>query len=71
MLYMKVRTLSKSEVIKMERQYVSIGEAAVMLGVHQNTLRNWEKAGKINPARTLGNRRRYNIDELKKILAGE
>ena len=54
----------------METELVSIGEAAKMLGVTCRTLRNWEKAGKIRPARTLGKHRRYKLIDIK-VLLGE
>lgn len=37
----------------------SIGDFAKKLGVSQNTLRNWEKDGKLIPLRTPGNKRKY------------
>lgn len=47
---------------------ISIKEASELLGVSERTLRNWEKKGKIKPYRTLGNHRRYNKEELLKIM---
>jgi len=44
----------------MER-YVSIGEAARILGVSVSTLRRWDREGKISSTRTTGNQRRYDI----------
>lgn len=42
--------------------FVSIGEAAAVLGVHTGTLRRWERCGKINCAkRTPGGHRRYDL----------
>lgn len=53
----------------MENTYFGIKEAARRCGVTQATMRNWEKAGKIQPARTPKNQRRYTeqmiIDVLK------
>ena len=45
-------------------KYISIGEAAQILGVLVSTLRRWEKEGKIHPARTSGNQRRYDAHSL-------
>lgn len=45
----------------------SIDEAASMLAVHPNTLRRWEKEGKITPYRTEGGHRRFTAAELAKI----
>lgn len=39
---------------------IKIGEACEILGVHPNTLRNWEAEGKIKPlVRTMGKGTRY------------
>ena len=45
-------------------RYVSIGEAAQILGVSVSTLRRWDKEGKINSTRTQGNQRRYDLRSL-------
>jgi hypothetical protein len=39
-----------------------------LLGVHTETLRRWERDGKIKPRRTSGNRRRYDIAEIRPDL---
>ena len=44
--------------------YVSIGEAAEIIGVTENTLRRWEQAGRLIPQRTPGGHRRYDLDQL-------
>ncbi|MCL5063468.1 MAG: MerR family DNA-binding transcriptional regulator, partial [Firmicutes bacterium] len=47
---------------------VNIGEAAKALGVHPETLRRWEKEGKIPaPLRTPGGTRRYDVDQLCQV----
>lgn len=43
---------------------VTIGKAAKELGVTVETLRAWEKAGKIKSERTQGNHRRYELEEI-------
>jgi excisionase family DNA binding protein len=43
---------------------LSIGEAAAVKGVSIDTLRRWEKEGKIQSVRTDGGHRRYDIDTL-------
>ncbi|MFP4119917.1 IS607 family transposase [Coleofasciculus sp.] len=43
---------------------LSIGEAAAVKGVSIDTLRRWEKEGKIQSIRTQGGHRRYDIDDL-------
>ena len=47
---------------------ISIKEAGKILGVSTKTLRRWEKEGKIKPSRTLGNHRRYDENEIIKLL---
>lgn len=52
---------------------VSIGKAAEELGVSRDTLRRWEKSGRITSERTAKGHRRYNLggllsDPVKKIL---
>jgi excisionase family DNA binding protein len=64
----KEKIFKTEEYIIMETELVSIGEAAKMLGVTCRTLRNWEKAGKIAPARTLGKHRRYKLVDIKALL---
>jgi putative resolvase len=43
---------------------ISIGKAAAELGVSRDTLRRWEKCGKITVARTTNGHRRYNLSSL-------
>ena len=43
---------------------ISIGKAAKLLGVSQDTLRRWEKEGKIVSQRTLKGHRRYSEGEI-------
>jgi excisionase family DNA binding protein len=42
----------------------SIAEAARVLGVNASTLRRWEREGRIEPFRTTGGHRRYDLDQL-------
>ena len=44
---------------------VSIGKAAKIFGIHVDTLRLWEKQGKIKSTRTKGNHRRYDETEIR------
>lgn len=48
-----------------DKQYLAIGEAAKILGVSVDTLRRWEKKGKIRAYRTPSNRRMYYREELE------
>lgn len=45
--------------------WLSIGEAAKYLGVSRDTLRRWEKRGKIKSYRTPGGRRKYTLYDLE------
>lgn len=50
-------------------KHISIGEAALILGLSVITLRRWDKLGLLKPIfRTFGNHRRYNLDEVTKLL---
>ena len=48
-----------------------IGEAASLLGVHPNTIRRWEKEGRIRIVRVGGGHRRIPESEISRILAQE
>ena len=50
----------------MENNYVSTKKAKEILGVHMQTLYNWEKNGKIDTIRTAGNQRKYNVEKYLK-----
>ncbi|WP_409449680.1 MerR family DNA-binding transcriptional regulator [Candidatus Igneacidithiobacillus taiwanensis] len=53
----------------MDKKLVSIREAAEFLGVSAQTLRRWEREGKLIPdGRTIGGNRRYDLDRLRKIF---
>jgi putative resolvase len=45
-----------------------IAEAAKYLGVHPDTLRRWERAGKIRAYRTPGGERRFDIVDLDQAI---
>jgi len=44
-----------------------IGVVADMLGIHQQTLRLWERKGLIRPSRTEGRTRMYSADDVEDI----
>lgn len=46
-----------------------IGEAANLLGVRVETLRRWEREGKIESSRTAGGQRRISAWEVARLLA--
>lgn len=50
-------------------KFISIGEAASLLGVSTQTLRRWEREGRLLPdERTHGNQRRYDATKFKPHL---
>jgi predicted site-specific integrase-resolvase len=49
-------------------KYLSIGQAAPIIGVSITTLRRWELEGKLVPERTKGNQRRYKLSQLRPHL---
>jgi excisionase family DNA binding protein len=51
-------------------KHVSISQASRILGCHPETLRRWERAGKIRAGRTPGRQRRYNVADLRALLGG-
>lgn len=48
--------------------WLSIGEAAELVGVSRDTLRRWEKKGKVKVYRTPTNRRTYKQSELEELF---
>ena len=49
-------------------RHISIGEAAIILGLSVVTLRRWDRLGLLKPVfRTFGNHRRYNLDDITKL----
>lgn len=55
----------------MSDQYLSIGKAAEFLGISRDTLRRWEKKGKIKSKRLDGKTRHFKITDLEEIKYGE
>ena len=50
---------------------LSAGKLAEELGVHIETIRRWEKEGKIKAIRTQGGHRRFNINQVRAMLEDE
>lgn len=50
----------------MANKYVGGKEACTLLGVHQQTLYQWDKKGLIETIRTPGNKRLYNVEKFLK-----
>ena len=48
------------------KKIINIQQAAEALGVTAQTLRNWDKQGKLKPVRTLGGHRRYRLENIEK-----
>lgn len=52
---------------KLNNKFITISQAASILKVSADTLRNWEKDGKLIPERTVGGARRYSANELYEL----
>lgn len=53
----------------MSKRYVNVSKAADLLGICNDTLREWDRQGKLVPVRTQGNHRRYKLEDIERILA--
>ena len=51
----------------MAKQFYGASEAAKMLGISLDTLRRWDKAGRIETVRDRGNRRIVAADEVRRL----
>ena len=51
----------------MPREYYSIGEAAKLLGISVDTLRRWDRSGRINTERDSSNRRIVPAQEIDRL----
>jgi excisionase family DNA binding protein len=47
------------------KKLLSIGKTAEVLGVHIDTLREWDKEGKLVPVKTFGGHRRYKMTDIE------
>lgn len=47
---------------------LTIGECAKLLNVSKETLRNWDKLGKLKPQVTFGKHRRYKITDIESLM---
>jgi len=54
-----------------QEQWLSIGEAAEFLGISRDTLRRWEKKGKVKVYRSPTNRRIYKQSDLDELYKGK
>lgn len=48
--------------------WVAVGEAAALLTVHPDTLKRWEKAGRIDSVRTPTGHRRFRRGDVEALL---
>lgn len=51
----------------MEKQYYTIGIAAELCGMHEQSLRMYERRGLIAPRRSAGNIRRFSEEDVEQI----
>lgn len=61
--------MSNSE--KSQPKWLTIGQASKYLGISRDTLRRWEKAGKIKAVRSPTNRRYYTQKQLDEVMNGK
>lgn len=61
----------KLKISSQKSDWLSITQAAKVIGVSADTLRRWEKTGKLNAKRTHGSHRRYHASELETILKNQ
>lgn len=55
--------------LKMQKQYLTIKETAILLGVTPLTLRNWDKKGKLVARRhPVNNYRVYKLVDIEQLL---
>jgi len=47
---------------------LNIKKASELIDVSKSTLRRWEKNGKISSYKTIGGHRRYDINDLMKLI---
>src|SRR3989344_5458052 len=67
--YRTLHSFTYSYIMKlMDHDLVSIREAAEILGVSIDTLRRWDKSGKLKSIRTQGGHRKYRKSELDIFL---
>jgi molybdopterin-binding protein len=56
-----------SRISTVPKQFYSAGEAAKLLGISLDTLRRWDRAGRIETARDSGNRRIVSAAEVRRL----
>ena len=53
--------------VSIHKPIFHISAVAKMIGIHQQTLRSYEKQGVIRPARSDGNTRLYSVNEIERL----
>lgn len=54
---------------QLNKEFYTIGEVCKLLGVHHDTLRRWDKSGKLRAVRVgAGSWRRYKREDIIKLL---
>jgi len=62
--------MSQNEKLFNFSEYLKIRDAALLLGVHPDTIRRWEKLGKIQTYRNpMNGYRLYKKEQLERLLA--
>jgi len=56
-----------SRILVVPKQFYNAGEAAKLLGISLDTLRRWDRAGRIETARDSGNRRIVSALEVQRL----
>lgn len=53
----------------LSRDLIPVGEAAKLIGISADTLKRWEKAGRISSVRTPTGHRRFDREDVLALLA--
>jgi predicted site-specific integrase-resolvase len=64
-----MNTNRKEELLKIQNEVVTVFEAAEIIGVHKNTLRNYRNKGLLIPFKA-GGRVLYKLEDIRNFLTG-
>lgn len=59
--------MSRTRYIQSDEEALAIGDASRMLGVTVETLRRWDRDGRIGSFRTPGGQRRFPLSEIRRL----
>jgi excisionase family DNA binding protein len=59
----------KEELVEAQEEWLPLGKAAALLGVHSMTLRRWSDSGRFPSYRTAGGHRRFAASDIKAYIA--